>query len=191
MRSVAAVERRSRCGPRTGSRPRRLDQTQDRAARGRFAAARFADEAERFARARCRSSHRRPHGRAASPARTGRCGPGSTSSGFGSATRAGASRRLIAGSTRPCAPARTSCSGGVASKWHAARELAARREAAARLDVAAQRRNGARDLFEPPPLGRGHVDPRDRAQQALRVGMLRIAEQLLDRRLLHYLAART
>ena len=54
---------------------------------------------------------------------------------------------------------------------------AARREAAAGRRVE-QARHHARDRLEPRLVRRGRVDARDRADQALRVGMARIGEQL-------------
>ena len=65
--------------------------------------------------------------------------------------------------------------------------LAARREAAARRRVE-QARHRAGNGLQPLLVRGGAVDARDRADQALRVGMARIAEQLLDRRLLDHLA---
>ena len=44
--------------------------------------------------------------------------------------------------------------------------------------------HGARDLLEPHLVQRGRVDARDRADQALGVGMARVREQRLDARLL-------
>src|SRR5262249_17567388 len=67
---------------------------------------------------------------------------------------------------------------------HGLGELTAWREAAARLDLSAQCGHRPGNGLELLPLGRGEIDPRDRAQQALRVRMQRLLEQLAHRRLL-------
>src|SRR5262245_8098014 len=74
-------------------------------------------------------------------------------------------------------------------KMHRLGERAARREPAPGLDVAAQSRHGARNRLELLLLRGREVDPRDRAQEALRVGVQRLLEQLGHGRFLDDLRA--
>src|SRR5437879_5718597 len=69
-----------------------------------------------------------------------------------------------------------------------------RRKVATRCEAAAGRRayqlgHGAGDGLQPDFADRRHIDARDRADQALGIGMTGIGKQLLDRRFLHDLAA--
>src|SRR5438876_4639217 len=72
---------------------------------------------------------------------------------------------------------------------HGFGQRAARREAAARLLGTTQGRDRPRNRLELLLARRGHVDSRNRAQQALRVGMQRLLEQLADGRFLDHLRA--
>src|SRR3954453_22352702 len=67
---------------------------------------------------------------------------------------------------------------GVAAAWSEA-------AAARRID---QDRDRAADRLQPYLVLAGEIDARDRADQSLGIGMAGIAEELVDRRLLHHLA---
>ena len=167
----------------------RLDQAQDGAADRRLAAADFADQAQRLALADREADA--VDGidladRAAQQAlATGKCFLRSVTSSTGGCASAMALRHWSDASTRPsgraASPRRAAARGGTCRRRSGQR--GAKAQPAGRCDSGGTMPGiSCRRSVVVAGLAAHQVEPRDRGQQAARVGMQRLGEQLVDRR---------